>query len=582
MHTRNDLSAANNPGIKFEGFFLQMVMPGLEQRAREIVAALGSDWEVKPIGDNLTEFEVIPKGDVLSVKEAWTRTYYLRSLPGVVYAEPLFTVPIPDRSDRNHQLMQQEADPQPQNLNESSDPDWSLKQLRVFEAWSRFFPDPNQLPGHGIIIGHPDTGYSEHPEIVANLLTKQGQDFLKGDNDPKDELETPQTEIIPNPGHGTSTASIIMSPTGAQAVYPSGKGVTGVAPGAKLIPLRVSYSVVLWSVRNLAQAIEYAADQGAHVVSISMGTGFFNKRLESAVIYAQKRGVIVIAAAGNSVPYVVWPAAYDEVIAVAASNVNREIWSGSSRGSQVDVTAPGDLVWHARVERKNGQIAYNVEQNSGTSFATAAVAGVAALWLAHHGRDQLIQRYGAEKIPFIFNQILRDSCEKFSTWKPGQFGEGIVNAEKVLAAALPDGVKQPAIAPAFALQKHPPIDNGGLETFAHLFHQQISDSRLQADFVGTVRSYTKLQSQLAALLQTTEAELPKRLKEVGQELAFYFAVNPELYKRFAGTLAVEKPHPAQFETEFVDAPLERKNLEEVRGILLSHGVSEVLKTKIEK
>ncbi|ARV62616.1 hypothetical protein BZZ01_31830 [Nostocales cyanobacterium HT-58-2] len=455
MHDTDQPSNSNDLTPKFEGFFLQMVLPGQERRAQKLVTkALGSDWKVKPIGDNLTEFEVTHKEETLSVKEAWDKTYYLRSQPGVVDAQPLFAVPLSDRpyvprgfssrkpspqiSDLGHSAEQsgvqgalryrpewsQEFFRQPQAnfefkaVDESADVESTLKQMRVFEAWSRFFPDPNQPPGHGIIIGLPDTGYTEHPEIIENLLLEQAYNFLKDDKDAKDELDTSRAEVINNPGHGTSTASVIISPKGGQGNYPSGKTVTGVAPGAQLVPLRVSYSVVLLSVRNLAEAIEYAADQGIHVLSISLGTGFANQRLRSAITYAQKRGVIVVAAAGTLIPFVVWPAAYDEVIAVTGSNVRREIWWGSSRGSQVDVTAPGESVWYAKADKKNGELKYDVRQGSGTSFSAPEVAGVAALWLSYHGREQLIERYGAEKIPFIFNQILRDSCENFRHGSP--------------------------------------------------------------------------------------------------------------------------------------------------------------------
>lgn len=580
MHIREQQSDPNKFAPKFEGFFLQMVMPGLQQRVQKIVTqGLGSDWKIKPIGDNFTEFEVTKKQDALSVKQAWDKSYYLRSQPGVVDAQPLFAVPIPNYPAWNDESTQPRATFAPKNLDESSDVEWSLKQLRVFEAWSRFFP-PNRRPGDGIVVGLPDTGYSEHPEIVANLLLEQGYDFLKGDKDPKDELETSGGEIINNPGHGTSTASVIISPRGGQGKYPSGKTVAGVAPGAKLVPLRVSYSVVLLSVRNLAEAIEYAANNGIHVLSISLGAGLFNARLRSAITYAQKRGVIIVAASGTLVPYVVWPAAYEEVIAVTGSNVRREIWWGASRGSQVDVTAPGESVWYAKVEKNNGKINYNVLQGSGTSFSAPFVAGVAALWLSYHGRSQLIERYGAEKIPFIFNQILRDSCEKFPTWKPNQFGEGIVNAEKVLAAPLPDNVTRSVIAPGFALEQHSSIDNGRLDTFAHLFEQQLSQNQPQNNFLGVVRDDTKLRAGLAQLLQTTETELPRRLKEVGQELAFYFTINPELYKQFAATLSSQKPHSTQFQSQPLTESSKPKNLDFLREKLLLHGVSEALKTKL--
>ncbi|MGI8499832.1 MAG: S8 family peptidase [Hassallia sp.] len=575
MHS-DRLNNTNNLNPKFEGFFIEMVMPGQKQKVQEIVTeAFGLDGQVKSLGDNRTEFQVTLNKKVLSVKDAWDKSYRLRSQPGVVDAQPLFAVPLAENSQS-----EPIGDTQGQIEEQSSDVEWGLKQVRVFEAWSRFFPDPKLPPGHDVIIGLPDTGYSEHPEIIANLLLAKGYDFLKKDKDPKDELEKSSGEVINNPGHGTSTASIAISPRGRQGNYLSGKAVTGVAPGAKVVPLRVSYSVLLLSVQNLAEAIEYAADNNIHVLSISLGTGFFNQRLRTAIIYAQKRGVIIVAASGTYVPYVVWPAAYDEVIAVTGSNVLRQIWSGASQGRQVDVTAPAEKVWYAKVDKIDNQFRYNILQGSGTSFSAPLVAGIAALWLSYHGREQLIKRYGAEKIPFIFNQILRDSCEKFPTWKPDKFGAGIVNAEKVLAAPLPDNVSRTNFAPAIALQQHPPIDNGRLETFAHLFEKQLTDNQPKANFIGVAGDNNKLQASLAELLQTTETQLPQRLKEVGQELAFHITTNPKLYQQLAKALSTEKSDPNQLKTKSLIESSKSNNLDSVREILLQN-VSEVLMTKLK-
>ncbi|MBW4480155.1 MAG: S8/S53 family peptidase [Tolypothrix brevis GSE-NOS-MK-07-07A] len=569
------LNNTSNLTPKFEGFFIEMVMPGQKKRVQEVVTqAFGLDGQVKSVGDNQTEFQVSLKKKVLSVKDAWDKSYHLRSQPGVVDAQPLFAVPLADNSQSKPI-----GDTQGQIEEQSNDVEWSLKQIRVFEAWSRFFPDPQRPPGHDIIIGLPDTGYSEHPEIIRNLLLAKGYDFLKKDKDPKDELQRSPGEVINNPGHGTSTASILISPRGAQGDYLSGKAVTGVAPGAKVVPLRVSYSVVLLSVQNLAEAMEYAADNNIHVLSISLGTGFFNQRLRSAIIYAQKRGVIIVAASGTYVPYVVWPAAYDEVIAVTGSNVLREIWSGSSQGRQVDVTAPAEKVWYAKVDKIDNEFRYNILQGSGTSFSAPIVAGVAALWLSYHGREQLIKRYGAEKIPFIFNQILRDSCEKFPTWKPDKYGAGIVNAEKVLAAPLPDNISITNFAPAIALQQHPAIDNGRLETFTHLFEKQLTDNQPKDNFIAVAGDRNTLHASLAELLQTTETQLPQRLKEVGQELAFHFTTNPILYQQLAKALSIEKSDANQLKTKSLTEPSKSNNLDSVREILLQN-VSEVLKTKL--
>lgn len=570
----------------FEGFFLQMVMAGQEDKCREIVTqVLGSDWEIKLIGDNNTEFEITSQHN-LSSKEAWDKAYNLRSQPGVVYAEPMFAVPIAMPIDSNQDFNQDIDQPierqltgldnqnqQNINNNDDSDVDWPLKQLRVFETWQRFFPDPNNQPGNGIIIGHPDTGYTPHPEIISNLIINEGYDFLKKDNDPEDELETSPNEIINNPGHGTSTASMIVSTVGQQANYPTARAITGVAPGAKLVPLRISLSVVLISIINISNAIEYAANNGFHVISISLGTAFPSQRLRSAIIYAQKRGVIITAASGTGVPFVVWPAAYEEVIAVTGCNVQREVWVGSSRGRQVDVTAPGAGVWYAKTNKTDTGLQYDINQGNGTSFSAPFIAGVAALWLSYHGRDQLIGQYGAEKIPFIFNQILRDSCEKFPTWKPNRFGEGLVNAEKVLSSPLPDNVNQSVMAPAFALQQHSPVDND-INIFNHLFEQQLADNQPE-DSANVDNSI--LEYYLAQLLQTTPSELPKRLKEVGQELAFHFAADPELYNQLTQKVRTAQPGVPSFKAQQDELS---NDVNDLRARLSQGAVSVVLKNKI--
>jgi subtilisin family serine protease len=394
-------------------------------------------------------------------------------------------------------------------------PEWSLEAIRAKEAWKKFFPDPNKPPGYGIAVGHPDTGYQDHPELQGRILAGKGYDFLYNDNDAHDDLERPVAEPIPNPGHGTGTASIIVSPIGAQR-FAGGGWVTGVAPAAQIIPLRTAFSVMLLSTANLARAIEYAADNGAHVISISMG-GLLSWRLRQAIAYARSHGLIICAAAGNYAPFVGWPAAYDEVIACAASNVKGGTWKWGCRGKAVDVTAPGESVWRATVRRDGKRLVYDVGRGNGTSLATTTTAGLAALWLSHHGRNSLVARYGAAKIPDIFTTILRQSCVKFPGWKEGKFGAGLIDAVATLAAPLPEVSSEQSGAIRVAADPHPEIDRGGLATFRHLF------DRLNE---------TELASALTSLLQLPERDLPAVLDLIGQELAFHLATDPPSYHSF--------------------------------------------------
>jgi len=584
----------------FEGFTLQMIKAGQQRKAKAAVTrVLGSNWQVKAFGDSGTDFEVTSKTkkkNAISTGRAWEKTYRLRSEPAVVYAEPLFTVPVSAPPGFRQEAVQLDARVAAKRsrkasahegrataaifgtkpLTESDDPAWSIKEVKVIEAW-KLFP-VNKEPGEDVIVGHPDTGYSEHPEIISRLLLKKGHDYVKDDADAKDDLDS---GILLFPGHGTGTSSVIVSPKGAQGDYGSSNGapiaVWGVAPGARLIPLRVSRSVVLdvpWAgsgVLNLAKAIELAADRGAHVISMSLGTGLGSSRLLKAVQYAQRQGVIVLAAAGNYVPFVVWPAAYDEVIAVAASNARRETWKYSSFGSAVDVTAPGESVWCAGVSRP---AKFSIGRGSGTSFAVATVAGIAALWLSHHGREKLVQRFGAEKIPIIFNRILRDTCVPMPSWKFG-FGRGLVNAERLLAATLED-LNTPIPHMASAFREHPAVDNGGLATFHHLFEAALPKKPRRTGAAATTTDDAALWARLAELLNVTEEELPGRLNEIGQELAFHLAANPALYKQFADSLSQKKRKSKRPTAKTAAAG----DVAGVRAGLLAQSASKALKEKL--
>jgi len=201
----------------------------------------------------------------------------------------------------------------------------------------------------------------------------------------------------------------------------------------------------LLSNRRLAAAIRYAGDLELPVVSISMG-GLWSHALHEAIRYTTDRGTIVCAAAGNEVTFVVWPAAYEEVVAVAACNIKREPWRGTSSGEAVDVAAPGESVWRATVDR--GETAFtNVWRGFGTSYAVAQVAGAAALWLGRHGREAPVARYGAAGVPAVFKELLRATADPAPALPGDQYGAGIVNVRRLVEPPLP------ATAPARGMRR---------------------------------------------------------------------------------------------------------------------------------
>ena len=151
-------------------------------------------------------------------------------------------------------------------------------------------------------------------------------------------------------------------------------------------------------------------------------------------------GIIVVSAAGNYFPVVFFPAALPGVVACAASNAAMIPWHYSGFGEEVVITAPGELVWRANAALDGGRHVYSQSQGTGTSHATAAVAGVAALWLSYHGRDALVARYQPALVPFAFQLLLgqtADATPSFVDGGDGGFGAGIVNVEQLLQADLP-------------------------------------------------------------------------------------------------------------------------------------------------
>ncbi|MFN2602365.1 MAG: S8 family serine peptidase [Gemmatimonadaceae bacterium] len=503
-----------------EGFAVELTdSDSVDAVGQCINEVMGPEWTMQSFGGRDTGFQLRKLKGKLSARGAWEKCYALRALSGVAYAEPLFATVADNPAWTTDPNASNGDEP---HLPESLHPEWSFEAIHAREAWAKFFPNASRRPGYGVVIGHPDTGYSDHPELEGRIISTKGYDFLYDDPDAHDDLERPLVTPVPNPGHGTGTASAIVSPQGSAGKYPGGGWVTGVAPGAEIIPLRTAYSVLLWSTLNLARAIEYATNEGAHVISISMG-GLWSWRLRRAVVFAQSRGVIICAAAGNYAPFVGWPGAYDEVIACAASNARGGTWRWSCRGQAVDVTAPGESVWRATVSKNGNTISYDVSRTSGTSFATTITAGVAAMWLSHHGRDSLIARYGRENLPFVFQRVLRESCVNFPGWKEGKFGAGLIDALRTLEAPLPDVDATGSSGMRTRNETHPEIDRGGLATFAHLF--------------GLNRM--KLVRPLAELLRVNEEEVEPLLGAIGQELAFHIATDPMLYREFRSNLENE-------------------------------------------
>ncbi|MGX1612275.1 type VII secretion-associated serine protease mycosin [Micromonospora chalcea] len=241
---------------------------------------------------------------------------------------------------------------------------WALSRLDPAAAW-------RVGKGAGITVAVIDSGVSpSHPLLRGRVLP--GEDFnqlvrLQG-----------QCDLV---GHGTMVAGIIAGREGTGSPY------TGIAPEARILPLRV----LAENKENfdpdvpgeIGKAIRWAVDNDADVINLSLVT-LDDPALKSAVQYALDKDVVVVASAGNRQENredrPAYPAAYPGVIAVAGLDEQGGHVGSSVSGDYVDIAGPGlNIVGPA--PQGSG---YRAEPQGGTSFATAYVSGVAALVRAAH------------------------------------------------------------------------------------------------------------------------------------------------------------------------------------------------------
>jgi len=274
---------------------------------------------------------------------------------------------------------------------------WGIIKIQASDAW-------DITEGLGAVVCINDTGVDyNHEDLRANIWSdadgKHGYDFVNNDSDPMDDHN-----------HGTHCAGTVA------AVGNNGIGVIGVGPKIKIMATKGLNSGGSGTSEMLANGLRWATDHGADVISNSWGPGGrspSDPTCQAAIDYAYERGVVCVFAAGNSnddVQYY-FPANYERVIAVAATDSNDEKASFSNYGDLIEVCAPGVSV--LSTVRNNGYDKY-----SGTSMACPHTAGVCGLLKSI--------RPGA-----TFDEIRRIICE-FSddVGPPGKdnMGYGRVNA----------------------------------------------------------------------------------------------------------------------------------------------------------
>lgn len=241
--------------------------------------------------------------------------------------------------------------------------EWGLTKIQAPQAWDVTTGLPT------IKIAILDTGVDQNHEDLAGKIVVN-----------RNFSASPTVDDLY--GHGTHVAGI------AAAVTNNSLGVAGVGYNTDIMNVKVLGDTGSGSYSSIANGIIWATDNGAKVISMSLGGSSGSTTLQSAVDYAWSRGVIVVAAAGNngsSAPS--YPAYYSNTIAVAATDSSDRKASYSEYGSWVDVAAPGVSIF-STLPNHNNQIGLNYGYLDGTSMATPFVSGLAGLiWATGYGTD---------------------------------------------------------------------------------------------------------------------------------------------------------------------------------------------------
>ncbi|MFD5041696.1 type VII secretion-associated serine protease mycosin [Streptomyces sp. NPDC087894] len=239
---------------------------------------------------------------------------------------------------------------------------WYLGPMHAEEMWKT-------TTGEGIKVAVIDTGVNPRtPSLKGQVL--KGFDATGADGDEYDDYD----------GHGTTMAELIAG-TG------EGGGLKGLAPGAKILPMRITdtkfqneHSV---NAHDTADAIRTAADSDAQIISMSFASDFPGREEREAVEYAERKGKIFFAGVGNNAKEgnkEQYPAAYPQVVGVAATDSEGKASAYSQHGKVVDIAAPGDGIPMWCDSKFQGYC----DSPGGTSQATAITSAAAALiWSAH-------------------------------------------------------------------------------------------------------------------------------------------------------------------------------------------------------
>lgn len=336
---------------------------------------------------------------------------------------------------------------------------WGLHKINIAQAWEE------TRGSESVVIAVIDTGVDyTHSELDGSkTLTDTDYDYQNNDDDARDDQ-----------GHGTHVAGIAAAETF------NGQGIAGVCPLCRILPLKVGSDA--WEAgAQVGNAIRYATDQGSSVINLSLGSRVCLSEVADAVNYAYERGVVLVAGSGKPCPVrvslleesigVFYPARFERVIAIGASDRYDTRASFSPYGDSLDLLAPGVDILSTYLR---GRYAYL----SGTSMATPLVTGTAGLLLSRN----------PALTPAQVQDILQRSADDLATsgWD-AETGWGRLNANQALSAEVVTvDPAPPATCPAPIVGA--PQDHAAEELIT--LYTRLRDDVLSQSYVG--QSYTRL------------------------------------------------------------------------------------------
>jgi subtilisin family serine protease len=313
-----------------------------------------------------------------------------------------------------------------------NDPDrslqWGLSTVDAYGAWDITHGN------HSVVVGILDTGIDwNHPDLAANMWDDgsgyHGYNFISGNRLPMDDNvnsfdEGGAWQADTYTYHGTHVAGVVG------AVMDNSMGVAGIAQ-AQLMAVKVMNDSGEGTDATVSSGIRWAVDNGADIITMSLGVDGLSTTLSNAINYASSHGVVMVAASGNSASSVVsYPAAYPKVIAVGAVDNRDEPARFSNYGTGLDVMAPGESIYST-------QAGSSYQYLSGTSTAAPFVAGIAALMLTVN--PALTPKEIGMTINNTATDIRSSGYDENSGW-------GIVNAFRAIADVS---------GPAVTITEHP-------------------------------------------------------------------------------------------------------------------------------